>query len=89
MEIHSKASIVGQKNYMYREFILFILDKIASAAALVNATQIDIVIDFYHTMFIKAETLLERGLSSSILFSLDDAVPVNLTDLLKNNDFKI
>ena len=80
--------MVGQKNYTYREFILFILDNIASAAASVNATQIDIVIDFYHAMSIKAGTRLERGSSSRVMFSLDDAVPGNLTDLLKNNDFK-
>ena len=70
------------------QFILFILDNIASAAASVNATQIDIVIDFYQTMSIKAGTRLERGSSSRFLFALDDAVSVNLTDLLKNNDFK-
>ena len=88
VEIRSKASIIGQKNYTYREFILFILDNIASAAALVNATQIDIVIDFYHTMSIKSRTRLERGSSSRVLFALDDAVSANLTDLLINNDFK-
>ena len=48
-----------------------------------NATQIDIIkFDFYHAMSIKAGTRLERGSSSRVLFSLDDAVPG------KNNDFK-
>ena len=38
-------------------------------------------------MSIKAGTRLERGSSSRVLFALDDAVSVNLIDLLKNNDF--
>lgn len=88
VEIRSKASIFGSKNYTYRDFVLFILDNIASAATSVNATQIDIVTDFYHNMSIKAGTRLERGSSSRVMFSLDDTVPINLADLLKNNDFK-
>ena len=88
VEIRSKASIVGSKNYTYRDFVLFILDNIASAATSVNATQIDIVTDFYHNMSIKAGTRLERGSSSRVMFSLDDTVTINLADLLKNNDFK-
>ena len=39
-------------------------------------------------MSIKVGTRVERGSSSRVLFALDDAVSVNLTDLLKNNDFK-
>ena len=39
-------------------------------------------------MSIKVGTIVERGSSSRVLFALDDAVSVNLTDLLKNNDFK-
>ena len=63
--------MVGQKNYTYREFIFFILDNIASAAASVNATQIDIVIDFYHAMSIKAGTRVktrERIIVESSVF---------------------
>ena len=78
MEIRSKASIVGQKNYTYHEFILIILDNIksASASVLMQPRLISLLIS------------ITPCLSNWEQDSRDDAVPINLTDLLRNKDFK-
>ena len=88
VEIRSKASLIKNDTYSYKQFIALVLDSIAIMAMQAKVRQIDIVADFYYNMSIKSGTRTDRGVSSRILFSLDDLISNNFESLLKNDEFK-
>ena len=47
-----------------------------------DVKQIDLVVDFYHEFSIKSGIRSERGISSRVLFELDDNIPRNLPELV-------
>ena len=62
---------------------MLVLENIASRAPRVKVQQIDLVIDFYFKLSIKSGTRTDRGISSRILFELDDMIAKNFESLLK------
>ena len=66
----------------YREFVLLILNSIASNAREYDVKQIDLVVDFYRKFSIKSGIRSERGIASGILFELDNNLPRNLPELV-------
>ena len=88
VEIRSKASLIKNDTYSYKQFIALVLDSIAIRAMQAKVRQIDIVADFYYNLSIKSGTRTDRGVSSRILFSLDDLISNNFESLLKNDEFK-
>ena len=64
------------------------MENASKNAITVQASQIDIVIDFYHDFSIKSTTRTSRGTSSILVFNIDDNVPDNIMNLLKNDQFK-
>lgn len=88
VDIRSKASVIQNDVYTYRQFIMLVLDSVASRAARAKVQQIDIVADFYFKQSIKSGTRTDRGISSRILFQLDDKLAKNFESLLKNDEFK-
>ena len=46
------------------------------------------MIDFYFELSIKAVTRTGRGISSRVIFDLDDIIAENLDGLLNNDEFK-
>lgn len=46
------------------------------------------MIDFYFKLSIKSGTRTDRGISSRILFELDEMIAKNFESLLKNDEFK-
>ena len=88
VEIRSKASLIKNNAYTYKQFIALVLDSIAIRAMQAKVRQIDIVADFYYKLSIKSGTRTNRGVSSRIIFGLDDSVSNNFESLLKNDEFK-
>ena len=88
VEIRSKASLVKKDTLSYKQFILHVLDSIALRANQAKVHQIDIVVDFYYNLSVKSGTRTDRGISSRILFNLDDLVANNFEILLNNDEFK-
>ena len=88
VEIRSKASLIKYNAYTYKQFIALVLDSIAIRAMQAKVRQIDIVVDFYYKLSIKSGTRTDRGVSSRILFGLDDSISNNFESLLKNDEFK-
>ena len=88
VEVRARASALSGHGYTFREFVIMVLNSIASKAREHDAKQIDLVIDFYHKLSIKSGTRTERGVASRVLFGLDDHLPRNLPELLSNDDFK-
>ena len=88
VEVRARASSVVVQGCTFREFIMLILNSIASNAREYDAKQIDLVIDFYNKLSIMSGTRSERGIASRVLFELDDNLPRNLPELLRNDLFK-
>ena len=90
VQVRSKAAILsGNIAMSYRDFIVTILNSIASKAReSPNAQQIDLVIDFYHKFSIKSGVRTERGRAARALFELVDPLPKNFQELLTNDEFK-
>ena len=90
VEVRSKAAILSGKIGMsYRDFVVTILNSIASKAReSPSAQQIDLVIDFYHKFSIKSGVRTERGRAARALFELVDPLPKNFQELLTNDEFK-
>ena len=88
VEIRSKASLIKNYTYSYRQFIALVLYSIANRAMQAKCCQIDIVADFYYNISIKSGTRTDRGVSSRIIFSLDDLISNNFESLLRNDEFK-
>ena len=73
---------MGGQVCTYREFVLLILNSIASNSREYDVKQIDLVVEFYHKFSIKSGIRSGRGIASIILFELDDNLPCNLPELL-------
>ena len=88
VEVRSKAAILsGNIAMSYRDFIVTILNSIASKAReSPNAQQIDLVIDFYHKFSIKSGVRTERERAARALFELVDPLPKNFQELFMTND---
>ena len=54
VEIRSKASLIKNNAYTYKQFIALVLDSIAIRAMQAKVRQIDIVADFYYKLSIKS-----------------------------------
>ena len=88
VDIRARASVVNCSDTTFNEFILLVLDGIASRADNCGAEQIDLVADFYHPLSIKGSTRDDRGTGSRIRFVMDDDLPRDLLSSLTNSDFK-
>ena len=88
VEIRSFAAIFESTGKTYRDFVIFVLEKIAQKANKMEATQIDIVADFYHDLSIKAGTRNSRGQGSRELFTLETFLPDDFEKCFENNSFK-
>ena len=71
IEVRARVGKVRGQSFTYREFVLLILNSVASNFREYDIKQIDLVVDFYLKLSIKSGIRSERGISSRILFELD------------------
>ena len=88
MEIRAKPAVINDIEITYREFVLLIMNDICSIAQQMNAEQIDLVADFYHSLSIKGAIRSERGSGTQVKFDIDDLVPDEFLSALTNSNFK-
>ena len=81
VEIRSKACLIKNNKYTYRQFVALVLESISSRAKRAKVQQIELVVDVYYNVSIKSGTRSNRVVSSQILFNLDDLIAKNFENL--------